>query len=72
MILFELTNTENNPVYRALEVENGSRQYDFLRSIVAASLAVGRPFLSQHVIKALNFRRLPAFISMPETIGRAK
>ncbi len=58
MILFELTNTENNPVYRALEVENGSRQYDFLRSIVAASLAVGRPFLSQHVIKALNFQAI--------------
>lgn len=58
MILFELTNTENNPVYRALEVANGNRQYDFLRSIVAASLDVGRPFLSQHIIKALNFQAI--------------
>lgn len=58
MIVFELTNTEAHPVYRALEVENGNRQYDFLRSIVAASLAVGRPFLSQHVMKAFNFQAI--------------
>lgn len=37
---------------------NGNRQYDFLRSLVVASLAVGRPFLSQHVIKALNFQAI--------------
>lgn len=58
MIIFELTNTENHPVYRALEVENGARQYDFIRSIVAASLNIGRPFLSQHVIKAFNFQAI--------------
>lgn len=58
MILFELTNTEAHPAYRALETENGNRQYDFLRSIVAASLSIGRPFLSQHVIKALNFQAI--------------
>jgi Fic family protein len=58
MIIFELTNTENHPVYQALEAANGNRQYDFLKSIVAASLAMGRPFLSQHVIKALNFQAI--------------
>ena len=58
MILFELANTEDNPVYKALEVANGNRQYDFLRSIVAASLDMGRPFLSQHVIKAFNFQAI--------------
>lgn len=58
MILFELTNTESHPVYRSLEVANGNRQYDFLRSIVAASLDMGRPFLSQHVVKALNFQAI--------------
>lgn len=58
MILFELTNSESNAIYQALEVENGNRQYDFLRSIVAASIAIGRPFLSQHVIKALNFQAI--------------
>ena len=34
MILFELTNSEQDPVYQALEIANGNRQYDFLRSIV--------------------------------------
>jgi fido (protein-threonine AMPylation protein) len=58
LILFELLNTENHPVYQALEVSNGNRQYDFLRSIVQASLDVGKPFLSQQVIKALNFQAI--------------
>ncbi len=58
MIIFELTNTENHPVYKTLEVANGNRQYDFLKSVVAASLEMGRPFLSQHIIKALNFQAI--------------
>lgn len=58
MIIFELTNSEAHPVYKALEVANGNRQYDFLRSIVAASLEMGRPFLSQHVVKAFNFQAI--------------
>lgn len=58
MILFELTNTEQHPAYQALEIANGNRQYDFLRSIVVVSLQMGRPFLSQHVIKALNFQAI--------------
>lgn len=59
MILFELVGeTENHPEYQALEVSNGARQYDFLRSVVAASIALERPFLSQHIIKALNFHAI--------------
>jgi Fic family protein len=58
MILFELTNTEDHPVYRALEVANGNRQYYFLQSIVAAALDMQRPFLSQYIIKALNFQAI--------------
>lgn len=58
MILYELTNTEEHPTYRALESANGNRQYDFLRSIVVASLEMGRPFLSQQVIKALNHQAI--------------
>jgi prophage maintenance system killer protein len=59
VILFELCGgNEAHPVYQALEVANGNRQYDFLRSIVGASLGVGRPFLSGHVIKALNFQAI--------------
>lgn len=58
MIVFELTGREDHAVYRALEAENGNRQYDFLRSIVRASLDLGRPFLSQQIIKALNYHAI--------------
>lgn len=58
MILFELTGSESDPSYQALEISNGNRQYDFIRSIVLASIEVGRPFLSQHIIKALNFHAI--------------
>jgi len=58
MILFELTESEEHPAYQALEVSNGSRQYDFLRSIVGASFEIDKKFLSQHVIKALNFHAI--------------
>lgn len=58
MILFELTNSEDHPVYQELEVSNGNRQYDFLKSIVHAAVAIQRPFLSEHVIKALNFQAI--------------
>jgi hypothetical protein len=58
MIIYELTNSESNPVYQNLEISNGNRQYDFLRSMVLAALAMGRPFLSQTLIKALNFHSI--------------
>ncbi|WP_116807850.1 Fic family protein [Steroidobacter cummioxidans] len=58
MILFEITQTEQHPTYQELEIANGNRQYDFLRSIVAAALAMGRPFLSAHIVKALNFQAI--------------
>ena len=58
MILFEIVGSEQDPVYQDLEIANGSRQYDFLRSIVASCLAVQRPFLSSHVIKSLNFQAI--------------
>jgi prophage maintenance system killer protein len=58
VILFELCGSENHPAYKALEVANGNRQYDFLRSIVGAGIDMQRPFLSQHLIKALNFQAI--------------
>ncbi len=58
MILFELCGSENHDAYRALEVANGNRQYSFIRSLVDASLAVQRPFLSTHILKALNFQAI--------------
>jgi hypothetical protein len=58
VILFELTQSEHHPVYQALQISNVNRQYDFLRSIVAASLGIGRPCLSTNIIKALNFQAI--------------
>jgi len=58
MILYELVGTEAHPEYQTLEVSNGVRQYDFLRSIVVASLNMRRPFLSHGIIKALNFHAI--------------
>lgn len=65
MILFELLGTESHPAYQALEVENGNRQYDFLRSIVTAAIAVDRPFLSSHILKALNFHAIACLNTNP-------
>jgi Fic family protein len=58
VIVFELTGSEQHPVYQALEISNGSRHYDFLFSIIVTSLNMGRPFLSQQIIKALNFHAI--------------
>lgn len=58
MILYEITNSEIHPLYQALEITNGNRQYDFLRSIVYISLGTGRTFLSENIIKALNFHAI--------------
>lgn len=65
MIVFELTGREDHPVYQALEIANGNRQYDFLRSIVWASMEAGRPFLSQHIIKAFNFQAITCLHTNP-------
>ncbi|MBR7972959.1 Fic family protein [Burkholderia vietnamiensis] len=59
MIVFELVaENENHPVYQTLTMENGARQYDFLKSAVDAAVALGRPFLSTQVIKALNYHAI--------------
>lgn len=58
MIVFEITNSETDPTYQQLAIENGARQYDFLRSVVSVSLALKRPFLSEHILKALNFQAI--------------
>lgn len=58
MILFDLSPTENDPAYQALQVSNLNRQYDFLRAIVEASLSTNRAYLSQTVIKAFNYHAI--------------
>jgi Fic family protein len=58
MVLFDILGTEDHILYQQMEVANGVRQYDFLRSIVEAAVATGRPYLSQHLLKALNFHAI--------------
>jgi Fic family protein len=59
MILFEICGrNEAHPIYRQFEAANGARQYDFLRTLVEASLMTQRPFLSGHIIRALNFQAI--------------
>lgn len=59
MILSELTGyDESHPVYKELEVTNNIRQYSFLESIIQTSLNIGRPFLSQTVLKAINYHAI--------------
>jgi hypothetical protein len=65
MILWELIEREDHPVYQELEVSNGNRQYDFLRSIVLASLNLNQTFLSQSVIKALNYHAITCLHTNP-------
>lgn len=59
VILFEICGrNEAHPIYQQVEAANGARQYDFLRTLVEACLARGKPFLSAHIIKALNFQAI--------------
>lgn len=58
MFVFELIGSEAHPVYQKLAVENLSRQYGFLQSVVEAALALGQPMLSIEMIKALNYHAI--------------
>jgi fido (protein-threonine AMPylation protein) len=58
VILYEILGTEANAAYQELEIANGERQYDFIRSLVSAALQLNRAFLSQAVIKALNYHAI--------------
>ena len=59
MILYELADqNEDHPAYRAMEIANGNRHYGFLESVVEAALAIDGPFLSQTVIKAINYHAI--------------
>ena len=51
MIVYELTRTEQNPIYQTLEYFNSDRQLHFLESMVTVALQTQRPFLSQTLIK---------------------
>jgi Fic family protein len=57
--VFELVGErEDHPVYEELAVANLARQYDFLRSLVQASLQLNRPMIGLEVVKALNYHAI--------------
>ena len=58
MILHEIVGSEQHPAYQKLEVSNGNRHYDFLNSIILASLEVDCPMLSHTLIKAINYHAI--------------
>lgn len=59
MILSDLTgDDESDPIYQSLQLSNFARQQDFLSAIVVAAIAADRKYLSQNVIKALNFHAI--------------
>ena len=58
MILYDLTDSEHHPSYQALAFSNGERQFSFLQSIVGAAIETNQTFLSNVLIKALNFHAI--------------
>ena len=67
MDLFELEGSEQNLVYQQVATTNNVRHYDFLRSMIGASLDSDRPWLSQWLIKAINFH---AIVGLHSDAGR--
>ena len=49
---------ESDPVYQRLALGNRVRQYAFLKDIVLSALGSHTPYLSQSVIKALNYHAI--------------
>ena len=58
MNLYELEGTEQNAAYQALAASNYARQYGFLLSAIEASISSDKPWLSESLIKALNFHAI--------------
>ncbi len=58
MDLSRLVGGELNPAYQQLEADNGTRHYDFLSSMIRTAIAIDSPFISQYIIKALNFHAI--------------
>ena len=58
MDLYELVGDEQHPVYQDMASANNDRHYGFMFSAVQAAVALGRPLLSQSLIKAINFHAI--------------
>ena len=58
MIVHELTGGEEHLAYQVLETANLGRQYDFLESMVTASIMLKQPLISHGLLKAFNFHAM--------------
>lgn len=57
MILSEILGGEEHEIYQALALRNLVRQYDFLRSLIAAAVGVDHR-VSPTILKALNYHAI--------------
>ena len=58
MNLYELSESESNPVYQQVESSNHIRHYDFLLSVIQAAIDSNQPWLSESLIKAINYHAI--------------
>jgi Fic/DOC family len=58
LILFDLSGSEANPVYQSMAISNGDRQFSFLQSLVGAAIASDQHFISDTLLKSLNFHAI--------------
>jgi fido (protein-threonine AMPylation protein) len=58
MVLSELVQDESDQRYENLETGNSSRQFGFLLSLIETAISMEQPWLSQKVIKALNYHAI--------------
>lgn len=67
MDLYELEQSEHHPAYQRLMATNIARHYDFLLSMIEVSVATNRTWLSEFLIKAINFH---AIVGLHHQAGR--
>ena len=58
MILYDTSGSEADPNYQSLAISNGERQFSFLQSIIGSAVSTNHTFLSQSILKALNFHAI--------------
>ena len=63
---------EQDPIYQDLSIDNLQRQYDFLRSIINAAVALQRPMVSTAIISALNAHAISCLhVNTLEAVGES-
>ena len=58
MNLYELPGGETNPIYQQVAASNNARHYGFLSSMIQAAISSNKTWLSQSLIKAINFHAI--------------